>query len=297
VLDTILFPVQLPSYIIPTISINGNLPSSPVEVGSVQSISFKPKGVKWDAGAFQAFRVYRKTDAGSFTQQGADYTSLTSTDEGAFGTEFGFADPNSNNFSYTTPSNFTQSLTIGQVASGTSITYTYKVGGTYNAGLAKKTSRNVNDPTTLALRTTTAPQLGDLTWGFESATKSLTAIYPYFWGVSSASTLSASDVATIINGATGANKVIAPGSGTVTINFGASNQFLWFAIWDGYTPVKNTYKDWNNFIASIGGVGSAWNSPVSQSVISYDGYWTKTYKIYISVQKTNTSGNIDFYTV
>ena len=83
----------------------------------------------------------------------------------------------------------------------------------------------------------------------------------------------------------------------MTINFGASNQFLWFAIWDGYTPVKNTYKDWNNFIASIGGVGSAWNSPVSQSVVSHDGYWTKTYKIYISVQKTNTSGNIDFYTV
>ena len=125
-----------------------------------------------------------------------------------------------------------------------------------------------------------------------NASPNITGYYPYYWGVS-ATPVSPSDIATIIQGG-GGNKVIANASGTVTVTFNASTEFLWMVHYASYT----TKTKWYNTALNNGNIGGASDlfGPVNTELISSaQGYWNNiNYKCYISSFATTTSGSIEF---
>ena len=125
-----------------------------------------------------------------------------------------------------------------------------------------------------------------------NASPNLTGYYPYYWGVSS-SAVTPADIATIIQGG-GGNKVIANASGTVTITFNASTEYLWMIHYGSYTTKQVWYNTALNN-GSIGGASDLFGPVNTQSVDSPDGYWSGiNYKCYISTFATTTSGSIQF---
>ena len=129
---------------------------------------------------------------------------------------------------------------------------------------------------------------------FTSDTDSVTGIYPYFWGKIS-SQPSAANIATYIeNGTGGSTKVLATSTGTVSVTFNASAQYIWLAI-----PSSSTNKTkWYNTGLNNGSIGAGQFilAPVENyNVNSPDSYWTGVaYDIYISSGATETSGAIEF---
>jgi hypothetical protein len=137
---------------------------------------------------------------------------------------------------------------------------------------------------------TTNPQSANATT-FASTTSVITGIYPYFWGVSSTQPTAAS-IATAIQAGT-ANRVLAVGSGALTITYNASSQYVWLAVQTGYAA-KTT---WYNTALNNGliGAGQFILAGVSQAVTSPSAYWSGvTFNIYISGYATTTSGSIQF---
>ncbi len=125
-----------------------------------------------------------------------------------------------------------------------------------------------------------------------NASPNLTGYYPYYWGVSNTAVTPA-DIASIIQGG-GGNKVIGNASGTVTITFNASTQYLWMVHYGSYTTKQVWYNTALNN-GSIGGASDLFGPVNTQSVDSPDGYWSGiNYKCYISTFATTTSGSIQF---
>jgi len=305
VLDIILFPLQLPTYKIPEILIVGSLPASPVEIGTVQNISFTPTGYRWDAGAFQALRVSRKKyDSGTYAQQ-ILYTNLQGTEGAVFGSQFGFDDPNSKNYTYAPTSAFTQALTIEPVTSGTDVTYYYKVYGTYGRGLKKKTSKNEPDPTAFDVRKTNAPQEQSTDFTLDSDAKTITGIYPYFWGIStnnpdSATPPTSEEIATLINNynvnnGTLCKKVLESSANTIKINFGnTTSKYLWFA----HPDVCDAKQSWYVTTSNRGGIGPGKTFNRIEDKLLHSNpnpYWTGVkYKIYTSLFATFAANDATF---
>jgi len=72
------------------------------------------------------------------------------------------------------------------------------------------------------------------------------------------------------------------------MNFSATGEWPWFAVYSVY-PTKSTWYENALNNGSIGGVTDLFASPTTLSVISSDGYWTVTFKIY-PANKVTTLG-------
>lgn len=291
VLNKILFPLQLPTYVEPVVTMTVSAPS-PVatyyEVGSPLTFTAAGVGNKWDAGAFTAFNMIKTVNSGSPTSTAL--TGITPTTGIAFGTEFGFADPNSPNVVYTT-SNFTDNLTIPAPTGGnTSSTVTYQTSGTHNLGASKKRSDNTND-TRAAGTGTNNPQAPGTKF---SAITTITGIYPFFWGLSLTPPTTGTIAAAIAAGT--ANKILLPAGGTITVPFNnaPTAQYLWVAHAAAYT----TKTKWFVTEVNKGDIGGPTNTFGSVQTINVTSpspvYWSGiSYKMYISNFTTIVPGNME----
>lgn len=272
-LDTILFPDIAPTYTIPTITLSATVTGTR-EVGSPLNQSLSSVATENDAGIYTSI-TYRKN--GSSVQvtgspAGVDITGISA--------QFGYSDPNNPNKAYSTA--YSENT---QVVSGST---TWTVEGVYNAGLPKQNNKGVVDARASLIRSTNAPQAASTV---TSSSVSVTGIYPFFWGKSSTPPTAATIAAAILAGTT--NKVLTDASGTVTVTFNASSEYVWIAHLGSYTSKTK----WYNTALNNGniGPGNFILSPVSQNVSSPDGYWTGiSYKIYISSGATDTNGSIEF---
>jgi hypothetical protein len=274
-LDTILFPTLGPTYTIPTIVLTANNTGT-FEIGRTINQSLIATGNKNDAGAFTQIRINRNT-INLTTNNSPTVTPISN-----IAAQYGFANPNNQNFSYA--NTYTDSNTI---VSGTT---TWTGLGNYGAGLAKLTNKGTTDTNAFAVLLTTNPQSANNA-NFTSTNATITGIYPYFWGVSSTQPTAASIAADIQAGT--ATKVLAVGSGTLTITYNASSQYVWFAVQTTYAA-KTT---WFNTALNNGSIGAGQFilSPVTQAVTSPNAYWTGVnFRIYISGYATTTSGSLQF---
>jgi hypothetical protein len=275
VIDDLLFPTVLPTYTIPAIatftaSISGNQ-----EIGSTISQVLNQTHNKNDAGVYSSL-VFRRAGTIINTVSSPTGTAITNIAD-----QFGFADPNNPNLSYS--SSFTNS---GFVVTAGSTSWTAE--GTYAAGLPKQNNKGATDSRTAAVRSVDAPQAAST---LTSSSNSITGIYPYFWGVSSTQP-TAAGIATAIQAGT-TNKVLANAVNNIIITFAASSQYVWFVT----VATAADKTTWYNTALNNGSIGAGQFilAPVTQNVTSPQGYWSAiSFKIYISGFATTTSGSITF---
>ena len=279
--DDLLFPTVLPTYTIPTITLTSTV-TGIYEIGSSISPSLTTVGTKNDAGAFSFLSISRSPN-GSGTSPIGTSSSPTIASTTNIPDQFGYSNPNNPNYTYT----FTQgdSLTGPAPSSGNNSTLVYSATGNYSAGSAKKNNKGVFDTRTALVRSASAPQA--LSNNFSSSNVTLTGYYPYYYGKASTQT-TASDIVTIIQSGSGFTKVVNSGSGSLSMAFNASSEWPWFAIYSGYSTKTVWYENALNN-GSIGGATDLFASPTTLSIISPDGYWVVTYKVYPS-NKVTTLG-------
>jgi hypothetical protein len=271
-LDAILFPTLGPTYTLPTLSFSPSV-SGTYEIGVSINQSMTLTGIKNDAGPFTQLR---------FTRDGSQISACTNPTRSTtsnVASQFGYDDPNNQNYSYT--ASYTDTFTI---IGGTT---TWAGDGNYSAGVAKLNNKGGTDSNTAAVLSTTNPQAEQNY--FSGGSTSTTGIYPYFWGVSSSQPTGASIASAIAAGTT--NKVVSDSSGSISITWNASGQYVWFAVPASYS----TKTSWYNTALNNGSIGSGQFilGPVTQNVTSPSSYWTGvSYKIYISGFATTTSGSI-----
>jgi hypothetical protein len=277
--DDILFPTVLPTYTIPTITRNGTS-SNTYEVGTTTSISITAKGVKNDAGNFTQIQLLRNSSLYSTE------TSFTTNAESNI-SNFTYTNPNSPNSGFTT-SAYTESLTVPAPTSSTQSSTTYQYRGQYSAGLPKYNNKGSLDTRPFAERSTSNPQSAESGTDFTSGTLTINGVYPFWYG-KSVTQPTVQTIKDAISGGTATKSSITNSQdGTLTITFGASGEYIWFAHFSGYTTKISYYvSDFNkeNF-----GPSNLINTFVTGSVTSPSGFWSDVnYKIYISTRQTTTT--------
>lgn len=279
--NELLFPTVQPTYTIPTISIGG-VSNTTAEVGSTISLSLTASGVKNDAGPYTQLQLLRNGSP-ILTVVTLAIASATNIPN-----QFGYTDPNNPNILYTIiPTTYSEVFTLPAPSNpNTSTTTTYNSRGNYDAGLSKQGNKGSFDVRLPQVRSVNAPQAAST--NYNSTTYTYTNIYPYFWGVSSTQPTTSGIAGLIASGA--ANKELSSASSTIIINFNASSEYLWFATFSNYSAKTVWYVDALNN-GSIGGPSNLFQSPVTTSINSFDGYWSGiNFGIYISnYQTTNSS--------
>ena len=283
--DDLLFPTVTPTYTIPTIGLSSTI-TGIKEVGETISPVVTLTGTENDANYFSQLIIQKSVNSGgSSTLLTVSATSsMTVTSASSIASQFGYADPNNPNYSYAI-STTDSSLVVPAPSSGGSSTVAYSGLGDYTAGLAKKNNKGVTHSASPAVRSTLYPQASGS--NFASNGQTITGYYPYFYGKSSTQK-SASDIVTIIQSGTGFTKVVNAGSGSLSMAFNATGEWPWFAVYSVY-PTKSTWYENALNNGSIGGVTDLFASPTTLSIISSDGYWTVTFKIY-PANKVTTLG-------
>lgn len=283
IFNDLLFPTVDPTYTIPTIGIGG-VSNSTREVGTTLNLSITASATKNDAGDYTQLRVLRNGSA-LVTD-----TTMTISSASDVPDQFGYTNPNNPNSGFTLNSSpYSESYTVpAPGGSSTSTSTQYRVDGNYNAGLAKNDNKGNTDTRTPAVRSINAPQAASN--NFQSSQYTYTGIYPYFWGVSTTQPTE-SDIVNEITGGT-ANKVVSSAANTITITFGASSQYIWFAHFSNYTPKTIWYVDALN-TGSIGGSTNLFGTRTTNSVDSPDSYWSGiNFEVYISNYQTSTFGSM-----
>ena len=271
-LDAILFPTLGPSYTLPTLSFSASVQGIQ-EIGTTISQSLSLTGIKNDAGPFTQLR---------FTRDGSQISACTNptrTNTSNIAAQYGYSDPNNQNYSYA--NTYSDSFVV---ISGST---TWAGDGNYDAGVSKLNNKGGADSNSAAVLSTTNPQSAQN--NYSGGSGSVTGIYPYFWGVSSSQPTGSSIASDIAAGST--NKVLSDSSGSISITWNASGQYVWFAVPASYS----TKTSWYNTALNNGSIGSGQFilGPVTQNVTSPSSYWTGvSYKIYISGFATTTSGSI-----
>jgi hypothetical protein len=277
--NDLLFPTTLPTYTIPTITLGG-VSTQTLEVGSTYAPNITLSGTKNDSGAYSQIRILR---AGSAILTDA---VMNITGAGAVPAQFGYADPNNPNYNYGLASSpYAESYRLN---SGATSSTTYQGDGNYGSGVAKNNNKGSLDVRALALRSVNAPQLSGNTFG--TTTYTITGQFPYFYGTS-ASLPDVNSIASAISGGT-ATKIMSPdASGTLTIPYNDTNQFIWFAYQNDYT----TKTKWYVTALNNGNIDNTFITTVATKAInSPDGYWAGiSYKIHWSVYAT-TQTSIQF---
>jgi len=283
--DDLLFPTVTPTYTIPTIGLASTI-TGIKEVGETISPAITLTGTENDANYFSQLVIQKSVNSGSLSTllTVSATSSMTITSASAIASQFGYADPNNPNFSYAI-STTDSGLVVPAPASGGSSTVAYSGLGDYTAGLAKKNNKGVTHSASAAVRSTLSPQAAST--NFASNGQTITGYYPYFYGKTSTQK-SASDIVTIIQSGTGFTKVVNAGSGSLSMAFSATGEWPWFAVYSVY-PTKSTWYENALNNGSIGAVTDLFAAPTTLSVISSDGYWTVTYKIY-PANKVTTLG-------
>jgi len=276
--DELLFPVALPTYTIPTITMTG-ISSGTREIGSTISASLSVYGNKNDANPFTQLRVLRN---GSLL---SGYTSLTQSSITNIPSQFGFADPNNPNYRYTispTPYSETHIIPYNTYPE----TVTYRGDGNYGAGLPKQDNKGTYDTRTPLVRSANAPMAAEN--NFNSSTYTITGIFPYFYGTSPTLPTAATVAAAIAAGS--ATKVLSVASGPLSIpyNVGGAGLFIWFAYFEGYTSKTRWYV---TELDQSDIDGSFITTAVTQAVNSPETYWTGInfkihWSVYLTVQDT-----------
>jgi hypothetical protein len=247
-----------------------------LEIGTPINQTITLTATENDAGDFSYLSVNREGSSIYNT------SSLTVQDATDIASQYGYNDPNNPNKKYVVSYNDT----TGTV---TASSITWSGSGNYAAGLAKKNNKGVDDTRSFAVRSTNAPQAASI--GFQSASVSVSGIYPYFYGKSSAAP-TAGTIATQIAANLGF-KVLTAASDDLTVTFNASAEYVWLAVYIDY-PLKTK---WYNTALNNGNIGNGQFilSPTSYAISSPQGLWSgKTYNIYISFGATNTEGSIIF---
>ena len=296
--DEILFPTQYPTYTVPLLALTGTT-SQTLEIGSTLPITLSATGSSWDGGAFTTISYSKVVNGGSPTT--TSYTSFTNGASVPFGTEFGFADPNSPNIPKTAAP-YTETLTIPAPASGSSSTVVYQSSGVYGAGLPKLTSLNAADTRAAIPPPYATPSIstGPIDGGtLTTSPITITGIYPVFYGSIDQSTAHApSDVATYIQtpstpGQTNTKSVVA-GSAAFTAPFGTQNlKWFWIAIPASYTAKTRFVQVWNGYDRPFGST-EAWD--VLGTVNVTTALWSGiSYTVYMTNYVTGTQGSIQVY--
>ena len=271
IVDDLLFPTVLPSYVNPTISISSTV-TGIREVGSTFSSTINLSGIKNDAGAYTSMSIFKSINGSSSTLLLT--ATPTPTPSTPLSPQFGYTNTNNPNFSYAI-STF-DSLVVVPTYSLTNSTVTYTGFGNYSSGLALRDNKGLTDSRTPAIRNTSRPQLADTNFG--PATTTVIGYYPYFYGKTSTQQ-TASQIKTIIESGSGFTKVINSGAGSLTMAFAASGEWPWFAIFQSYTT-KTTWYETPLNSGSIGGASDLFVAPTTLSITSADGFWIANYKIY-----------------
>lgn len=273
-LDTILFPDQAPTYTNPAIGLSNSI-SGLKEVGSSVSQNITVTFNKNDAGICTALTLFRGASSLSTV---ANPTGSVIADVTA---QYGYADPNNPNYTYTL--NTTDNLTV--TYGGNSATWSGRAA--YNAGLPKYNNKGVLDARSASVTNVNAPQAANST--FNTGSVAIEGAYPYFYGYS-ATQQTAAQVVALIQGGAG-TKVLASGSGSgsLSMNFSASGQWVWFAIYDPIATKATWYETALNN-GTIGGATDLIAAPVTLSLNSPTAVWSGVnYKIYVA-QKVTTLG-------
>lgn len=272
IVDDLLFPTVLPSYVNPTISI-GSTVTGIREVGSTFSTTLNLTGVKNDAGNYTSLSIFRSINGGSSVLL-SNSTSLTGVPTTNLPAQFGYANSNNPNLSFSI-SYFESTITVPTYSvSNSSISYSGF--GDYSAGLVLKDNKGVNDTRPAAVRNTSRPQAASTNFGPTTAT--VIGYYPYFFG-KTATQKTASEIKTIIESGSGYTKVVNNGAGSLSMAFNATGEWPWFAIFESYS-VKTTWFETPLNSGNIGGATDLFLAPTILSITSPNSFWVANYRIY-----------------
>lgn len=256
VFDELLFPTLQPTYTIPTITLSNN--SQTLEVGSTYNESLTSTAKKNDAGDFIFLEILRN---GSTLDSTSEPTQNPTTN---IPSQYGYVDTNNPNYEFT----FTYSESY-VIPSGVTVSTTnYRSVGSYLSGLPKSTNKGTLDSRPAQVRSVNAPQLGDSS--FNSATKTITGIFPYYYGYSNTEP-TLQDVIDAISGGT-ATKVLSSASGNLTINYNVTTKFLWFAHLATYGQKTQWYVSADN--KGLMSSSSLFDTGVNGLVSSELNYWS-----------------------
>lgn len=190
-----------------------------------------------------------------------------------------FASPLS--YSWTTTT--TENITPGSINIGLTVPSVASIGANVgNSG----TNVSLASPAAVTAGITTSGKtfqiIGNHTSGTFQRTFVINGFYPWMFGAATGTRPTANEA--LVLSASGARKLVASSSGTITATFSpaVSDSYLWFAI-----PVSSTAKTkWadptnplNNGL--IGGESNLFADPVTVSVTN-GSLWTQDYRVYVS---------------
>ena len=270
IFDDMLFPTQQPTYTIPTISISNN--NATIEVGSTYNNTLTATATKNTAGNFTYLEIIRNGST-SLTSTTSPLSAVTAS----LPSQYGYSDPNNPNYNFTLTYSESYVIPTGVTSSST----TYKARGNYNSGLPKNTNKGVSDTRPAQIRSTNAPQASSTS--FDSSLKTITGIFPYYYGKMSVEPTIESVSQSILNGT--ANKVLSSASGNLQITFNASTEFLWFAHLASYGLKTQWYVAADN--KGLMSNSSLFDTGVNGLVSSELGFWSNAnFYIYLGNYKT-----------
>lgn len=275
--DMLLFPTSLPTYTIPTLTLSSTV-TGIVEIGSSISPTLTLTGTKNDAGILSGLRIKKNGVNLSETI----FTTIMYTD---IASQFNHVDPNNPN-TRSMMITYDNGVKILNTVTTSPSQLIYNGITNYAAGLPKLDSIGDSDTRTASVRSANAPQAADS--NFSTSNITISGYYPYFYGKSNVE-VSASDVVTIIGSGNNFTKVVNSGSGSLSMNFSADGQWIWFAIFEPFATKTTWYETALNN-GSIGGVTDLFAAPSTLQVTSSNTYWTNIgFKIYVA-NKVTTLG-------
>lgn len=276
VLDTILFPDRLPTYVIPEIAITNFTQSGLLEIGTPINQVITVTATKNDAGYFSYLAVLKNSVEKTSTN------SPTILSASPIGEQYKFSNPNNPNKKFTLTYHDTSGTVTASPIIWTGI-------GNYSAGQAKQNNKNITDTRPAAVRSVDAPQSAST--GFTSASVTVHGAYPYFYGKSETPPTAAQIASSVSDGA--AFYVLAEPNNDIAINFNAQAEYIWFAV-HASENLKTTWYNtpFNNGIIENTGFILA---PILYSFDSPTSLWTgEQYNIYISCGRTVIQDSLIF---
>jgi len=276
--NDLLFPTVLPTYTTPSITTNG-ISSQTLEVGTTESINFTGVATKNDAGEFTSIRL-RKNSSDVVTDNSPTEGSATDIPD-----QFGFTNNNNPNHTYTN-SAFTETLNVpAPTGANTSTSTTYDAEGDCNAGVVKKDNKGNDDTRSFGTGTNT-PQAART--NLDASNRTITGVYPYWYGTSTTQPTISSIQDAISGGTANKSSITNNQNGTLTITFGASSEFLWFAHFENYATKQSYFV--NDLNKGNFGASGLFQTFTTGNIDSPDGYWNGVgYKIYIGNYQTETT--------
>ena len=256
--DELLFPLALPTYTIPTIEISG-ISSGVREIGATINEDITVYGDKNDAGAYSQLRILRDGSPLVTHSSGLIPSSITDVSD-----QFGYNNNNNPNYRYTIPTSYSEEHIISYITYPKYITYSGD--GNYAAGVAKQDNKGVIDARTPEVRSSVAPQAASN--NFNTSTRTITGILPYFYGDMATLPTPASIAVAIAAGE--GTSVLASAGDDLSIPYNVDGRYIWVAYRSSYTTKTRWYaSDLDQNLID----GTFITYAVTQVVNSPNDYW------------------------